>query len=181
MLAIMKRGPIISLAVCALLVAWFAPNLDQLPADQPDTATASQDSAPEAHVAAARTEQWLSGQTVLNRQNDGHFYADATIDGAKIRLLVDTGASMIALTGEDAEALGLTWDEASLRPIGRGASGTVHGVPVHLERVEIDGIEARGVEAAIIPEGLDVSLLGQSFLSRIDNVQISGDEMRMGG
>ena len=47
--------------------------------------------------------------------------------------------------------------------------------------MEVDGIEAQGVEAAIIPEGLDISLLGQSFLSKIENVQISGDEMRLGG
>jgi len=54
------------------------------------------------------------------------------------------------------------------------------GVGVRLERIEVEGIEARDVEAAIIPEGLDVSLLGQSFLSKIENVEINGDEMRLG-
>ena len=77
--------------------------------------------------------------------------------------------------------LGLSWDDSALRPIGRGASGTVYGTPVVLQSLEVGGFEARNVEAAIIPEGLDVSLLGQSFLSKIDNVEISGDEMRLGG
>jgi aspartyl protease family protein len=181
MLDAMKSGPIITLAVCALMVAWFAPSLDTVSPSAAPPVTVVTGEGPRARLATSRTEQWLSDQTVLSRQRDGHFYADASIDGTRIRLLVDTGASMIALTGADAEALGLTWDEASLQPIGRGASGTVHGLPVMLERVEIDGIEARGVAAAIIPEGLDVSLLGQSFLSRVDNVQISGDELRMGG
>ena len=66
------------------------------------------------------------------------------------------------------------------KPIGRGANGVVLGVGVRLERIEVEGIEARDVEAAIIPDGLDVSLLGQSFLSKIENVEISGNEMRLG-
>jgi aspartyl protease family protein len=47
--------------------------------------------------------------------------------------------------------------------------------------MDVGGFEARNVEAAIIPEGLGISLLGQSYLSRIDNVEISDDEMRLGG
>ena len=171
-------APIASLFVCALLVGWFAPNLptqtggDEAHADLPEA---------DAQLAAHRTDQWLAGQTVLRRESDGHFYADASVDGAQLRFLVDTGASIVALTGDDASAIGLSWDEASLRPIGRGASGTVRGIPVRLERLEIDGLEARNFKAAIIPEGLDVSLLGQSFLSKVQNVEISGNEMTLGG
>jgi aspartyl protease family protein len=176
----MKPRQVIPLIVCALLVGWFAPNLDTAQSDA-QSATVLADGQAPGNPAANRTDQWLAGQTVLGRQPDGHFYADATIDGVRINFLVDTGASMIALTGQDAAALGIEWDEASLQPIGRGANGVVNGVPISLDRVEIEGIEARAVQAAIIPEGLDVSLLGQSFLSKIQNVEISGDEMKLGG
>ena len=132
-------------------------------------------------LAVNRTEAWLAGQSVLRRQPDGHFYADAIVEGQNIHFLVDTGATIVALTGDDAEALGLYWDDQDLRPIGRGASGIVYGLPATIKVMEVGGLEARNVEAAIIPEGLGVSLLGQSFLSKIDNVEIAGDEMRLGG
>lgn len=129
----------------------------------------------------SRNVAWLAGQTVLERRADGHFYADASIDGARINFLVDTGASFVALTGQDAEAIGLHWDEADMMLVGRGASGDVRGVPVNIERLEVGGLEARDVQAAIVPHGLDISLLGQSFLQQIGNVEINGDEMKLGG
>lgn len=93
------------------------------------------------------------------------------------RFMVDTGASTIALTGEDAEAIGLYWSEDDIRRVARGASGAVYGVHVTLEQVELGGFEARNLSAIIVPEGLDISLLGQSFLGTIENVHIRGDEM----
>lgn len=174
----MKMGPIGSLFVCALLAGWFAPSL---PVGNSPAHNAGEDPTAEAKRDKQRTSAWLAGETVLQRQRDGHFYADASVDGAQLHFLVDTGASIVALTGEDAGAIGLSWDESRLRPIGRGANGTVHGVPVRIERMEIGGTEARDVPAAIIPEGLDVSLLGQSFLSKINSVEINGDEMKLGG
>jgi len=131
--------------------------------------------------AARDMSRWDAGPTVLIRQQDGHFYANVLVDGGEYRFLVDTGASVVALTGEDAEAMGLDWDEASVRQIGKGASGAVYGVPVRIPRMEVGRLEARDVQAAIVPEGLGVSLLGQSFLSRISHVSINGDEMRLGG
>lgn len=177
----MKSGPVASLVVCALMVGWFAPNLTTNASTDAPSASTTTLAASESRLAVVRPEQWQSGQTVLARERDGHFYADANVDGVRLRLLVDTGASIVALTGDDAAALGLTWDESSLKPIGRGASGVVHGIPVRIDRMEVDGIEARSIEAAIIPDGLDVSLLGQSFLSQVATVEISGNEMRLGG
>ena len=175
------KGPLASLFVSALLVGWFAPTLT-LRSGPGDAAPMPDDPAAERRrLDLARNEAWLAGDTVLQRQADGHFYARAHIDGTQVRFLVDTGASIVALTGEDAMSLGLSWDDGALRPIGRGASGTVYGTPVLLPSLEVGGFEATNVEAAIIPDGLDVSLLGQSFLSRIENVEISGDTMRLGG
>lgn len=176
----MKTGSIATLFASALLVGWLAPGLKTHDNTAGQTQRALADDARQDRLAVNRSGVLADSPGVLARHPDGHFYAEGNVDGARLRMLVDTGASMIALTGEDAEALGLTWDEASLKPIGRGANGVVMGVSVRLERIEVEGIEARDVEAAIIPEGLDVSLLGQSFLSKIENVEINGDEMRLG-
>lgn len=176
----MKKASIALLFAFALLVGWFAPHLPT--GTTPGTLDANKAAEAEdaSRLAVNRDTQWLSGQTVLSRQPDGHFYTSASVGGTQIRFLVDTGATIVALTADDASAVGLSWDPASVRPIGRGANGTVHGVPVLLDRVEINGLEARNVRAAIIPEGLDVSLLGQSYLSVIDKVEISEDQMRLG-
>ncbi|MEZ5742182.1 MAG: TIGR02281 family clan AA aspartic protease [Sphingomonadaceae bacterium] len=180
----MQRALITSLFVTALLVGWFAPSLQT--GDIAAKAGAAQNvelletEAKEQRFAAAKRDAWSAGQALLRRSSDGHFYAKVAVNAQDYRFLVDTGASIVALTGDDATAMGLYWDESELRPIGRGASGTVHGVPTMIPRMELDGFEATNVEAAIIPHGLDVSLLGQSFLSRIDTVSISGDTMTLG-
>ena len=125
--------------------------------------------------------EWYAGGTVLDRGRNGHFYADAYVDGTHINFMVDTGASVIALTGADASAAGLQWDPAAVRPIGSGASGTVYGVGAVLKQVEVGGIVQQDVPAVIIPDGLEVSLLGQSFLQRLNTVTIEGDRMVLGG
>jgi aspartyl protease family protein len=118
-------------------------------------------------------------ELILDRQSDGHFYALAQIGGSEIRLMVDTGASAIALTGDDAVAIGLSWDEEELRKVGRGASGNVYGKPVIIDQLQVGDLIVDNVQAAIIPRGLDVSLLGQSFLSKVGTVKISGDKMTL--
>lgn len=171
----MRMGPIILVAGTLGVVALVAPGLKV-----EDGAGKSAHAAASASASPGAREEWLSGGTAIERESDGHFYADADVDSRSTRFLVDTGATIVALTGEDAAAIGLTWDEADLVTVGRGASGDVKGVPVRLDRVELGGFEARGVEAAIVPDGLDVSLLGQSFLSRLGGVRIEGDRMMLG-
>lgn len=123
----------------------------------------------------------MTGQVVLDRQADGHFYARPTIGYNEVAVLVDTGASIVALTGEDADRAGIAWSRADLRPIGEGASGEVEGVPVMLDRVELGGLVAHDVAAAVIPDGLGVTLLGQSFLRRVGKVEIVGETMVLSG
>jgi aspartyl protease family protein len=122
---------------------------------------------------------WFSGDHALERSSDGHFYATAYVSGTPVRMMVDTGASVIALTSSDAVAAGLSWDESQVRHIGSGASGAVYGVPMRLSDVEIGGMVRRDVDAVIIPEGLEISLLGQSYLSRLGTVEITGNQMVM--
>ncbi|MEM6909402.1 MAG: TIGR02281 family clan AA aspartic protease [Pseudomonadota bacterium] len=124
---------------------------------------------------------WFSGDHTLERQADGHFYASALVDGAQTRMLVDTGASVIALTAADADAAGVQWDTGEIRHIGHGANGPIYGVPIQLSEVEIGGMVRRNIDAVIIPEGLRISLLGQSYLAQIGAVEIVDNRMIMRG
>jgi aspartyl protease family protein len=177
----MRWGTILVLAATAAMVGWLAPDLRTAELQLTVAGTSPALTAVK-HGAdgEARRRAWLSGETVLQREPDGHFYADALVASYRARFLVDTGASIVALTASDAEAMGLEWREDELVAVGRGASGTVYGVPVKLDRVELGAFEARDVQAAIVPEGLGVSLLGQSFLSKLDGVRIEGDRMFIG-
>jgi aspartyl protease family protein len=174
----MKFGPFIAITIAAgALIGWFAPGAPDRAAEPP--ASSARDSA--AQLDMLQQDQWLAGEVVLEREADGHFYADVEVDGATAHMLVDTGASVVALTDEDAEALGIAWDPGAVRPVARGASGAVHGVPVTIERMQLGGIEVAQVEAIVVPEGLGVSLLGQSFLSQIQRVEMNQGRMVLGG
>lgn len=130
-----------------------------------------------AAVTGAHEPSTWAAEVTLDREVDGHFYADVAVDGVQSRMLVDTGASVIALTGDDAAAIGLHWDPGAVAVVAQGASGAVYGVRTQLSTVTLGNFEARDVDALIIPEGLGISLLGQSFLSTVDSVEIAGDRM----
>lgn len=172
----MKMSPFLTVIVVGGLLGWFASDLPG--------GSAPAEAVPEADTEAAppaAATQGTAGEVVLPRSGDGHFYAEVTVDGVSSRMLVDTGASVLALTGEDAEAMGITWQPDEVRPVARGASGAVYGVPVTLGQVQLGDFEAHGVEAIVVPEGLVISLLGQSFLSQVDQVRIEGERMILGG
>ena len=116
------------------------------------------------------------GEIALSREYNGHFYANAEINGSPIRVLVDTGASGIALSRSDAQRAGLAVSAGMFDVIGQGANGDVHGEYVKLDRVSLGTKSAEDVTAVILDEG-DQSLLGQSFLSKFDTVEIRGDTM----
>ena len=133
-------------------------------------------SEPAPNPSAAPASQ--GGIVSLQRSPDGHFYADATVNGAPVRFLVDTGASGVALSRADALRAAIPLSPDMVDVIGRGASGDIRGEFVRIDRVELGNETAQGVVAAVM-EGGDQSLLGQSFLKRFDSVEIEGDIMTL--
>jgi aspartyl protease family protein len=116
------------------------------------------------------------GETRLTRRGSGHFYADALVNGRPVEFVVDTGATTVALTVEDARRIGIRFNPADFEVIGSGASGPVRGVPIMIDSVSLGGKEVRTLRGAVL-EGLGVSLLGQAYLSRISSVTMTGREM----
>lgn len=117
-----------------------------------------------------------SGAITLERASDGHFYADVQVNGAPVNFMIDTGASSIALTREDAQRAGVLLTPGKDEVVGNGASGDVKGQFVTLDRVNLGIKEVRGAQAAVLYGGTQ-SLLGQSFLSQFGSVAIEGDRM----
>ncbi|MCB2111294.1 MAG: TIGR02281 family clan AA aspartic protease [Defluviimonas sp.] len=99
---------------------------------------------------------------------DGHFYLDATVDGARLRFMVDTGASDVVLSRRDAERAGL--DPRTLTYVGSAetANGVVRTAPVRLARFDLEGIADENVPAVVTDGDLSTSLLGMSYLSRYE-------------
>ena len=94
-------------------------------------------------------EQALDGGSVavmLDREDDGHFYADVRVNGTPIHFLIDTGASGIALTQDDAKNAGLVLSSAS-EVVGMGAGGEVYGEFVQLDSVELGSNSVNDVPA----------------------------------
>ncbi|MFC3100487.1 retropepsin-like aspartic protease family protein [Altererythrobacter lauratis] len=167
------------LSLLAIMFVGAAVGL-MLPAQPDDVATDIGTSAPQPlpSLAASRGATSLSSDgAVLARAADGHFYADVRVDGQDVRMLVDTGASVVALTGADAEAMGFVWNEDDVRIVARGASGPVAGVPVVIGQIALGNHEAADVPGVIIPRGLDISLLGQSFLGTFREVRMADGQM----
>ncbi|NJC40136.1 aspartyl protease family protein [Brevundimonas alba] len=98
---------------------------------------------------------------------DGHYWAEAEIDGRAVRVMVDTGASAVVLTREDAARLGLklTADDFSGTIV--TASGPVRAAAVRLKAVAVAGARVDAVEALVVEHGLPHSLLGMSYLGRL--------------
>jgi aspartyl protease family protein len=114
--------------------------------------------------------------TELERTSSGHFYTYAKVNSELVKFVVDTGADVVALTKEDAERVGLKVDPSSFEVVGEGASGPVRGAPVRIGSIEVDGKLVNDVNGIVLADS-SLSLLGQSYLSQLNEVKMSGDYM----
>jgi aspartyl protease family protein len=109
-----------------------------------------------------------SRTVTLSRSSDGHFRAEARVDGRRLELIVDTGASQIALRASDAARLGIHPTPRDYNVRVSTANGITRAALIQLQRVEVEDIVVRDVAALVQPdEALGVNLLGMSFLSRV--------------
>lgn len=138
-----------------------------------------QDAAPAGNLADGPVG---SGKVVLEGDGRGHFMAQVTVNGTSLPMMVDTGASSVALTYEDAERLGIVPSGNAFRLSVQTGNGVVGAAPVRLRSVELRGISERirqsDVEAVVMPRGrLGTSLLGMSFLRRLGRVEMAANRL----
>jgi aspartyl protease family protein len=105
----------------------------------------------------------------------GHFVTAGSVNGAPVTFLVDTGASTVALTPEQAKSAGINY-MAGQTGYARTANGVVQTWRVKLDKVTINGLSLQDVDGTILPVGSDVALLGMSFLNRL-NMSRDGSTM----
>ena len=115
-------------------------------------------------------------QASVSKAADGHFWAEAQVDGAgatpgRVKFLVDTGATIVALTEADALRLGLDPLSLDYQVEVRTASGETRAARVRLKSVSVAGARVEDVEAVVVRDGLDDSLLGMSYLGRLSRFE----------
>ena len=113
------------------------------------------------------------GTVELKATSNGHFQARADINGRGLAVMVDTGASLVVLTYEDAQAAGIYVKPSDFTQPVSTANGTSRVAPVTLDRISIGDITVRNVRAAVADRGLlKQTLLGMSFLNKLQRVDM---------
>ena len=107
----------------------------------------------------------------------GHFLIEADVDGADIRFMVDTGATEVVLTPEDAARIGFDLRARNFTRQFNTAGGVIRAAPVTLRRLRIGQLVLRDVEAWVNEAPLFVSLLGMSFLKRLDGYEVQDGKL----
>ena len=118
------------------------------------------------------------GTASLIADRRGHFLAEAIINRRPIDVLVDTGASSVAMSRSTARRLGVRVRRSDFVHTANTANGRIDMAVATLDRVRVGGVELRDVEAAVLPDGaLDGVLLGMSFLGRLDSFRVEGGRL----
>ena len=104
-------------------------------------------------------------QIVLTATSGGHFTTSGSINGRATQFLVDTGATSVAMSADEARRMGINYEQGE-RSVGSTANGVVPIWRVTLKSLRIQDVEVYGVEAVVLPAGMPHVLLGNSFLTR---------------
>jgi aspartyl protease family protein len=122
-----------------------------------------------APAAAADPTEGTGAEVV--KSADGHYWAEALVDGARVRFLVDTGATAVALTVDDARRLGINPEALDYDYKVMTAGGEARAAQIRLASVSVGGARVDDVPAMVIEKGLPASLLGMSYLGRLSKFE----------
>ena len=116
----------------------------------------------------------LGGIVTVPADRSGHFLVEPSVNGQRLRMIVDTGASVVALSYEDAASAGFRPAPGDFTVTVSTANGVAQAAPVRIDEIQIGDITVRGVQAMVAkPGALNVSLLGMTFLKRLGGFEIA--------
>lgn len=107
----------------------------------------------------------------IPRAQDGHYWVTGEVGDRRIRFLVDTGATTVSLTPDDARTLGVDPDRLAYRYEVSTADGHARAAKVRLTSLSVGGATLRDVDALVIEKGLPTSLLGMTYLGRLSKFE----------
>ena len=163
-----------ALLIAATVVFFVVPRTDGLDTMTPAAAALTNADLPET---SSTLRANFDKAAIISREADGHYWTRADVEGTDIRFMVDTGASIVALTLHDAQRIGLKPSELKFDNEVRTAGGMTTGAYVVLEHVRIGRVEMENVSAMVLKEGLEQSLLGMSFLGELYSYEFKGDTL----
>lgn len=121
-------------------------------------------------------EQQVQGTTVRIRMSpDGHFWARVRVNGSERRMLVDSGATITAMSSETAAALNIAPDRNGLPVIIETANGAVEAQRGSIEELAVGGLVTRDLGVVISPSFGETDVLGMNFLSRLKSWRVEGN------
>ena len=160
--------------VKALINQDAAPEAQQTAEAQPQKRRAKKAGAPIQQATAY-------GEVEIKAGRNGNFYTRADVNGKSVRVLVDTGATFVALRYQDAEALSLDPLNLDYTVKINTANGVSYAAPVDLDEITIGGITVNNVEAIVTKPGtMHITLLGMSYLGRAGGFRVEGDTLVLG-
>jgi len=119
-----------------------------------------------------------SGIVAVTANTSGQFDIEALVNGTSVRLLADTGATLVVLTYDDALRIGIDTEALRYNVPVQTANGMAKNAMLHLEEITVGSITVSNIRALVAkPEQLETSLLGMSFLTQLTSFQISGDQL----
>lgn len=157
------------LAVLALVGAVSAVGAAQAVASFGDAGRAAALTAPAPVLSDTGPAQGAAAS--IAKADDGHYWAEADVNGSRVRFLVDTGASAVALTTADAQRLGFEPKRLNYAYKVMTASGEAHAAAIKLASVSVAGTQVVNVDALVLDKGLDTSLLGMTYLGRLSSFE----------
>ncbi len=168
---------LLAAAVAAVIGLYLDPKLEdgdgtfsKAPSESPQVATLA--------VETPGVAQSARRKATISSRPDGHYWTRALVNKkASVEFMVDTGASVVALTYKDAQKMGLRPETLDYRWEIRTAGGTTLGASVLIDSIQINQVKVQNVEAMVLRTDLQQSLLGMSFLRELYSYEFRGNRM----
>lgn len=166
--------------VAGMISFYLNPKLDEAETEIASTAPAEDSAAPSVASLAIENQPQSSARRMatIRSRPDGHYWTRALVNKkSSVEFMVDTGASVVALTYKDAQKMGLRPDQLDYRWEIRTAGGITMGASVKIDSIQINQVHVKNVDAMVLRSDLQQSLLGMSFLRELYSYEFRGDRM----